>query len=98
MTGWDLFLLIPAAYIAYITLVSLMRIRRDEVVRELETEVAVQQRKRELEENRERQRRRHEAQADRLRALREQQVQPGQTQSDEERLLQELDARSETPV
>ena len=89
MTGWDFCLLVPAAYIAYITLISLMRVRRDEVLQELETEVAVQKRKKELEEQRDRQKRRHEAQADRLRALREQQVQ--QEQTDEERLLQELD-------
>jgi hypothetical protein len=42
MTAWDVAILLIAAYCAVVTLVRLMRARRDAVVAELQSEVAAQ--------------------------------------------------------
>lgn len=43
MTAWDVAILLIAAYCAVVTLVRLMRTRRDAIVAQLHSEVAAQQ-------------------------------------------------------
>lgn len=56
LTAWDMGILAVAVYIAVISLVRLMRARRDVVVAQLQTEVAEQQERQRLEKRREQQR------------------------------------------
>jgi len=95
-TGWELLLLLVASYTAVMSLVALMRIRRDEVVHEIEGEIADQKSQKEADHHRERQQRRQEEHAERVRLLRAQQEQ--QQQSQEDQLLQDLDVRNESPA
>jgi hypothetical protein len=53
MNAWDVAILLVAAYIAVLTLVRLMRGRRDVVVAQLQTEVAAQQERKRAERRRE---------------------------------------------
>ena len=54
LSGWDLLILAIAAYIAMVTLVRLMRRRRDEEVARLQVQVAVQLRRKRAAERQER--------------------------------------------
>ena len=53
MNAWDVAILLVAAYIAVLTLVRLMRRRRDAVIAQLHTEVAAQQGRKRTERRRE---------------------------------------------
>jgi hypothetical protein len=53
MDMWDVVILVVAAYIAVLTLVRLMRRRRDAVVAQLQTEVASQLEQKRAEKRRE---------------------------------------------
>jgi hypothetical protein len=56
LTAWDVGILAVAVYIAVISLVRLMRTRRDAVVAQLQAEVSEQQERQRLEKRREQQR------------------------------------------
>ncbi len=45
LSGWDVVILVMAAYVAIVTLVRLMRHRRDEVLVRLQLQVAQEQRR-----------------------------------------------------
>jgi hypothetical protein len=54
LNGWDVAILLLAGYLAIILLVRLMRQRRDELVRELQKEVTLEQLKQKAERRRQR--------------------------------------------
>ncbi len=60
MSNWDLILLVVAGYIAVVSLVKLMRRRRDDVYRELEAEVERERERKSREEREARRRERRE--------------------------------------
>jgi hypothetical protein len=54
LNGWDVAILLLAGYLAIVLLVRLMRKRRDELVRELQQEVTLEQFKQKAERRRQR--------------------------------------------
>ena len=55
LSGWDIAILVIAAYVAIVTLVRLMRHRRDTEVARLQAQVALEQRRKRAAEQQQRQ-------------------------------------------
>jgi hypothetical protein len=67
LSGWDVAILVVAAYISVISLVRLMRARRDEVVANYQIQIAEEQQRQKVERLRQK---RKQARARQLRAFR----------------------------
>lgn len=61
-SGWDVAIITLAAYISIVTLVRLMRHRRDEIVARYQIQIATEQRRKRIAERRERKRQSREKQ------------------------------------